>query len=151
MEMKYLNFIDLLKIKEAVGCTAEEISALEHKLDTTFPDSFREYLFLMGRKTLLFPEYHHHGFDELEYIRNWFFDWVNKYKSQNSLGSELDYAIPFFKFQDTFLYVLPGLPDSGIYAMDINDRPTIEMLNVSFADFIRMEYNKFLNHELGLS
>jgi hypothetical protein len=149
MPMKYLNFIDPSKIKEAVGCIAAEISELEYKLNTSFPDSFREYQFLMGRKTVLFSEYHHHGFDELEYIRNWFFDWTNKYKNEGSLGSELDHAIPFLKFQDTFLYVLPGLSDSGIYAMDINDRPTIEMLNVSFADFLRVEYNKFLNRELG--
>lgn len=146
MDMKYLKFIDPSTIQDARGCTAAEISDLEHTLNTSFPDSFREYLFLMGRKTVLFTEYHYHGFDELEYIRNWFFDWVNKYKNETSLGAELDHAIPFFKFQDTFLYVLPGLSDSGVYAMDINDRPTIELINVSFAGFLRAEYNKFLNH-----
>ncbi|MBT1709954.1 SMI1/KNR4 family protein [Fulvivirgaceae bacterium PWU5] len=147
--MKYLNFIDPSKIKAAEGCLAAEIAALEHTLNTSFPDSFREYLFLMGRKTVLFSEYHHHGFDELEYIRNLFFDWVNKYKEEGSLESELDHAIPFLKFQDTFLYVLPGLSDSGIYAMDINDRPTVAVLNVSFADFLQGEYNKFLTRGLG--
>jgi hypothetical protein len=54
---------------ENVGCTVEEVEALERKINRKFPHSYKEFLYLAGRETCLFGNGVDYCFDDLERIQ----------------------------------------------------------------------------------
>lgn len=140
--MKYINFIISDKVlSEIQGSKENEIVKLESELGFKIPLALREYLMLMGEKTI-YEEYDYHGTKEIKYIHEWIYEWIERYKNEGVDLTELNTILPFDKFQDTFFYIPieEGNENPPVYAFDINDVPTIRRLNDSFVDFIKLKY-----------
>jgi hypothetical protein len=78
------------------------------------PAALKEYLLLMGERTCLHEEWDEHG------------EWIGRYRAEGLALSEIEDALPFLKFQDTFFYVPleDANDDPPVFAFDLNDRPT---------------------------
>lgn len=142
--MKYFNFINKENSKLLIqGSDFESIELVEHKLGFKIPLALKEYLLLMGEKTI-YDEYDYHGTKDMKYLHEWIYEWIDRYRSENIKLSMIGEILPFDKFQDTFFYVPieEGNQNPPVYAFDINDTPTIRKLNDSFTDFVIERYNK---------
>ncbi len=144
--MKFMNFIKIDNITlEIEGSKIQAIELLEADLGVKIPLSLKEYLLLMGEKTI-YDEYDYHGTKDMKYIHDWIYEWIDRYKREGIKLSEIDKILPFDKFQDTFFYVPieEGNENPPVYAFDINDTPVIRKLNDSFTDFVLERYNKIV-------
>ncbi|QYS89464.1 SMI1/KNR4 family protein [Flavobacterium davisii] len=141
-----MNFIKIDNITlEIEGSKIQAIELLEADLGVKIPLSLKEYLLLMGEKTI-YDEYDYHGTKDMKYIHDWIYEWIDRYKREGIKLSEIDKILPFDKFQDTFFYVPieEGNENPPVYAFDINDTPVIRKLNDSFTDFVLERYNKIV-------
>ena len=142
--MNFINFIDIASNKLGIkGSSNESINNLENHLGFKLPLALKEYLLLMGEKTI-YNEYDYHGTKDIMYIYDWINEWIDRYRNEGLDLSEIEKILPFDKFQDTFFYVPieEGNENPPVYAFDINDTPTIRKLNDSFTDFVKERYNK---------
>lgn len=145
--MKYLNFIiDKKILSELKGSTIERLNQLESELKYGIPLALREYLLVMGEETSLYEYCDEHGTNEILKLREWLYEWVEKYREQGIALNEIKNVLPFFNFQDTFFYLTieDGDDNPPVYAFDINDRPTIRKLDDQFSEFVRRRYEKKL-------
>lgn len=142
--MRYINFITSDRVlSEIQGSEEFEILKLENELGFKIPLALKEYLMLMGEKTI-YEEYDYHGTKEIKYIHEWIYEWIERYKNEGIDLTELNMILPFDKFQDTFFYIPieEGNENPSVYAFDINDTPTIRKLNDSFSDFVKKKYEE---------
>ncbi|WP_375604918.1 SMI1/KNR4 family protein [Flavobacterium davisii] len=145
--MKFINFIDSANTNLVIeGSNNESIHLAENDLGFKIPLALREYLLLMGEKTNFYEYSDEHGTKELVKLKEWIYEWIEKYRSEGIELSELKNILPFFNFQDTFFYVPieEGNENPPVYAFDINDTPVIRKLNDSFTDFVLERYNKIV-------
>jgi len=145
--MKYLDFINDENIKNSIeGSLEQNILELEKKLRFNIPQALREYLALMGEKTI-YRGFDYHGTKDMYELYDWIFELINDYRSKGIKIEEIKLALPFDKFQDTFFYVPIEQENENppVYAFDINDTPTIRKLNNSFTEFVKERYEKKLN------
>ncbi|HEU4553796.1 MAG TPA: SMI1/KNR4 family protein [Chitinophaga sp.] len=139
---KYINFIDLQSLPQAAGATGEALTHVEQKLGMPIPLSLKEYLLIMGKnKPLLFEEWDYHGIDDILYLHEWIYEWINRYKNEGIQLDGLDHVIPFYKFQDTFFFIPAGENDNPpVYAFDIGDTPDVRKLDDSFSEFVKHRF-----------
>lgn len=145
--MNYINFIEdknvLLKLQ---GSTDEFINKAEIELGHKIPMAVREYLQITGESADLYSIWDYHGTKDLKYIKEWLYEWIERYRSEGMSLDEIKNVLPFFKWQDTFFYVPieDGNENPPVYAFDINEMPTIRKLSDSFTEFVRYRYNKLM-------
>ncbi|MCJ1807594.1 MULTISPECIES: SMI1/KNR4 family protein [Flavobacterium] len=142
--MKFINFVSNKEVlSNIIGSSEIEINDLEKELGFSIPLSLKEYLKLMGEKTI-YSEYDYHGTKDIKYIHEWIYEWIERYRNEGIQLGEIKSILPFDKFQDTFFYVPieEGNENPPVYAFDINDTPTIRKLNDSFTDFVKERYDK---------
>jgi len=147
LAMKYLTFVANENVlKAVVGSSPQDVDQLERDLGIPIPAVLREYLLLMG-ETPLYAEYDHHGTREMKYLREWLGEWVERYRNEGIALREMENALPFDKFQDTFFYVpaQEGNDDPPVYAFDIHERPTIRKLHDRFSEFVAEKYEAKVN------
>jgi hypothetical protein len=128
--MKYLDFVNDKKILTViVGSSEEDVRKLEGELGYNIPLALKEYLLLMG-ETSIYTEYDYHGTRDMKYIRDWIYEWIERYRNEGIPLNELKEILPFDKFQDTFFYVPieEGSDNPAVYAFDINESPTIRRI-----------------------
>jgi hypothetical protein len=144
--MNYINFIKNEEIlSKIMGSQDIEIEELEKSLGFSIPISLKEYLILMGEKTI-YNEYDYHGTKNIIYIYEWINEWIERYCSEGVNLDQLKTILPIDKFQDTFFYIPieEGNENPPVYAFDINDTPTIRKINESFSDFVQEKYNQMI-------
>jgi len=125
-------------LQTAQGCSEQEIDNLEHTLQKKIPKSLREYLLIFGKNQTFFLEWDWHGYKDMITLQDSLNYWIKFWQEKSIYVSELKSAVCFFRFQDTFFYVLQGAGDDpSIYSLDIGDEPTIEKRNNHLSDFIK--------------
>jgi len=139
--MKHINFIlDVRVHSEIIGSPPEQVEMVEQQLGFKIPHALKEYLLLMGEKTI-YSEYDYHGTKDLIELHEWIFEWISRYRKEGIEIKEIEQIIPFDKFQDTFFYLpVDGSENPPVYAFDIHYTPTIRKLHDKFSDFVLEKY-----------
>ncbi len=138
--MKYINLED--ELFNLAGSTFEEIENVEKLLGFKMPSALVEYLLLTGNKNTLYEwGCDYHGTNDLIRIRELIYEDIDWYKERGILV-DIGNVIPFFQFQDTFLYLPVDLDNENppVYALDIGDEPVIRKLNEKFSDYVQKRY-----------
>ncbi len=144
--MIYINLKD--KLFNSKGSSLEKIMNIENLLGFKFPIALKEYLLLTGNENTLYEwGCDYHGTKDLITMRNLIYEDISWYK-EKGFSIELGNIIPFFQFQDTFIYVTieEGNENPPIYGFDIGDEPTIRKINETLSDYI---YKRFEDIKLN--
>ncbi|QIX60619.1 SMI1/KNR4 family protein [Hymenobacter sp. BT18] len=144
--MKYFPFLQasIEKLGEIIPCNDSDIVAIEKNIGFALPESYKEFLLLMGRKTGRLFQGTYVIYDNIPYFKEYANKILVRNNSKNIL-TEKDFVFLYHHGYQFMFFKLGENNDPKIYYYNECGEDEFEIIYSSFSEFINDVYLETIN------